>query len=59
MIALLKQRGDETAEWIASLSDSFLAEPFTQPAGTDAGDEDAVRDDHEHEGARDAPPRRS
>jgi uncharacterized damage-inducible protein DinB len=34
VIALLKQRGDETAEWIASLSDSFLAEPFTQPSGT-------------------------
>ena len=33
-ISHLKQRGDETAEWIASLSDSFLAEPFTQPAGT-------------------------
>ena len=34
LVALLKQRGDETANWIASLSDSFLAEPFTQPAGT-------------------------
>jgi uncharacterized damage-inducible protein DinB len=34
VIALLKERGDETANWIASLSDSFLAEPFTQPAGT-------------------------
>ena len=35
VIALLKQRGEDTASWIASLSDSFLAEPFTQPAGTD------------------------
>ena len=32
VIALLKERGDETAIWIASLSDGFLAEPFTQPA---------------------------
>jgi uncharacterized damage-inducible protein DinB len=34
LVALLKQRGEETASWIASLSDGFLAEPFTQPAGT-------------------------
>ncbi len=32
VIALLKERGDETANWIASLSDSFLAEAFNQPA---------------------------
>ncbi len=35
IVALLKERGEETASWIASLSDSFLAEPFTQAAGTD------------------------
>jgi uncharacterized damage-inducible protein DinB len=35
IIALLKERGEETASWISSLSDAFLAEPFTQPAGTD------------------------
>jgi uncharacterized damage-inducible protein DinB len=35
VIALLKQRGEETASWIASLGDSFLAEPFNQPAGND------------------------
>jgi uncharacterized damage-inducible protein DinB len=35
VIALLKQRGEETASWISALSDSFLAEPFNQPAGTD------------------------
>ena len=35
VIALLKQRGDETANWIASLSDSFLTEPFTQAPGAD------------------------
>ena len=33
LIALLKERGDETAAWIETLSDSFLAEPFTQPGG--------------------------
>ena len=33
VIALLKQRGEETAEWLESLSDDFLAEQFTQPAG--------------------------
>jgi uncharacterized damage-inducible protein DinB len=32
VIALLTKRGNETADWIASLSDGFLAEPFTQPA---------------------------
>ena len=34
LIEMLKQRGEETASWIESLNDSFLAEPFTQPAGT-------------------------
>ena len=33
LIAMLKQRGDETASWIESLSDDFLAEPFTQNPG--------------------------
>lgn len=33
LIALLKQRGEETASWIDTLSDEFLAEPFTQPQG--------------------------
>ena len=33
VIALLKQRGDETAGWLESLDDSFLAEQFTQPRG--------------------------
>jgi uncharacterized damage-inducible protein DinB len=33
VIALLKQRGEETAKWLESLSDDFLAEQFTQPAG--------------------------
>jgi uncharacterized damage-inducible protein DinB len=36
LIALLKERGNETATWLESLSDEFLAEPFTQPAGTPA-----------------------
>jgi uncharacterized damage-inducible protein DinB len=36
VIALLKQRGEETAKWLESLSDDFLAEPFTQPVGTPA-----------------------
>src|SRR5206468_2936988 len=36
VIALLKARGDDTANWIASLSESFLAEPFTQPRGEPA-----------------------
>ena len=35
VIALLKKRGNETAEWIASLNESFLAEPFTQRPGAD------------------------
>jgi uncharacterized damage-inducible protein DinB len=35
VVALLKERGEATASWISSLSDSFLAEPFTQPTGTD------------------------
>ena len=34
LVALLKERGENTAKWIESLSDSFLAEPFTQPGGT-------------------------
>ena len=33
LIALLKQRGEETASWIETLSDDFLAEPFSQPSG--------------------------
>ena len=36
VIALLKQRGEETATWLESLSDDFLAEQFAQPAGTPA-----------------------
>ena len=35
VIALLKKRGNETAEWIASLNESFLVEPFTQAPGAD------------------------
>jgi uncharacterized damage-inducible protein DinB len=34
LIAMLKERGEETAKWIESLNDSFLAEPFNQPGGT-------------------------
>ena len=33
IIALLKERGEETAAWIESLGDEFLAEPFRQPPG--------------------------
>lgn len=33
VIALLKERGEETASWLESLSDDFLAEQFTQPGG--------------------------
>jgi uncharacterized damage-inducible protein DinB len=33
VIALLKQRGEETATWLESLSDGFLAEQFAQPVG--------------------------
>ena len=33
LIAMLKQRGEETAKWIESLSDDFLGEQFTQPPG--------------------------
>ena len=33
VVALLKQRGEETAKWLESLSDDFLAEQFTQPRG--------------------------
>jgi len=36
VIALLKQRGEETAKWLESLSDDFLAEQFAQPVGTPA-----------------------
>jgi len=36
VIALLRERGEETATWLESLSDEFLAEPFTQPRGTPA-----------------------
>jgi uncharacterized damage-inducible protein DinB len=36
VIGLLKQRGDETVKWLESLSDDFLAEQFTQPAGPPA-----------------------
>ena len=34
LIALLRERGEETATWLETLSDDFLAEPFTQPRGT-------------------------
>ena len=37
LIAMLKQRGEETASWIESLSDDFLAESFTQPPGVTPG----------------------
>jgi uncharacterized damage-inducible protein DinB len=33
LIALLKQRGEETATWLETLGDDFLAEQFTQPRG--------------------------
>ena len=33
LIAMLKQRGEETASWIESLGDDFLAEQFTQGPG--------------------------
>ena len=36
VVALLRQRGEETATWLESLSDDFLAEQFTQPGGTTA-----------------------
>jgi uncharacterized damage-inducible protein DinB len=36
LIAVLKQRGEETATWLESLGDDFLGEPFTQPRGTPA-----------------------
>jgi uncharacterized damage-inducible protein DinB len=35
VMALLKQRGEETASWISSLDDGFLGEAFHQPAGSD------------------------
>ena len=33
VVALLKERGAETEAWLESLTDDFLAEPFTQPRG--------------------------
>lgn len=33
VIALLRERGEDTAKWLESLSDDFLAEQFTQPRG--------------------------
>jgi uncharacterized damage-inducible protein DinB len=33
LIALLRDRGEQTASWLESLSDDFLAEQFTQPRG--------------------------
>ena len=33
IIALLRERGNETVAWLESLSDDFLAEAFTQPRG--------------------------
>lgn len=33
VIALLKERGEETATWLETLGDDFLAEQFTQPRG--------------------------
>jgi uncharacterized damage-inducible protein DinB len=33
LIAMLTERGEQTAAWIESLSDDFLAEQFTQPPG--------------------------
>jgi uncharacterized damage-inducible protein DinB len=33
LIALLKDRGEETARWMETLGDDVLAEPFTQPPG--------------------------
>lgn len=36
VIALLKERGEETATWLESLSDDVLAEQFTQPGGATA-----------------------
>ncbi len=35
LIALLKERGDAFASWLETLSDEFLAEPFTMPPGQD------------------------
>lgn len=37
VIALLRSRGDEFASYLESLSDSFLAESVTQPAGAEPG----------------------
>jgi uncharacterized damage-inducible protein DinB len=34
VIALLTQRGEETASWLETLNDDFLAETFSQPPGT-------------------------
>jgi uncharacterized damage-inducible protein DinB len=33
IIALLRDRGEDTANWLESLSDDFLGEQFTQPRG--------------------------
>lgn len=33
IVAMLTQRGEDTATWIESLSDAFLAEIFNQPPG--------------------------
>jgi uncharacterized damage-inducible protein DinB len=33
LVALLKERGEETASWMETLDDEFLAEPFNQPPG--------------------------
>ena len=33
LIALLKEHGEETAKWLETLGDDFLAEPFSQPRG--------------------------
>jgi len=33
LIALLRERGEETARWMETLGDDVLAEPFTQPPG--------------------------
>ena len=36
VIALLKERGEETAKWLDTLGDDVLAEQFTQPRGEPA-----------------------
>lgn len=37
VVALLKSRGEEFASYLESLSDSFLGETVTQPAGAEPG----------------------